>query len=57
MAQTSIEWTDMTWSPITGCDKITAGCKFCYAEVMTNLNNGAEQTKRKLEISLMVKNI
>lgn len=35
MAQTSIEWTDMTWNPITGCDKITAGCKFCYAEVMS----------------------
>lgn len=35
MAQTNIEWTDMTWNPITGCDKISAGCKFCYAEVMS----------------------
>lgn len=34
MAQSSIEWTEMTWNPTTGCDKITAGCKFCYAEVM-----------------------
>lgn len=34
MAQSSIEWTEMTWNPVTGCDKITAGCKFCYAEVM-----------------------
>lgn len=25
----------MTWNPTTGCDKISAGCKFCYAEVMT----------------------
>lgn len=35
MAQSSIEWTEMTWNPITGCDKISAGCKFCYAEVMS----------------------
>jgi protein gp37 len=32
MAQSNIEWTEMTWNPITGCDKISAGCKFCYAE-------------------------
>lgn len=31
---TGIEWTDATWNPTTGCDKISAGCKFCYAEYM-----------------------
>lgn len=35
MAQSSIEWTEMTWNPTTGCTKISAGCKHCYAEVMT----------------------
>lgn len=35
MAQSSIEWTEMTWNPTTGCDKISAGCKFCYAEIMS----------------------
>ncbi len=35
MAQSSIEWTEMTWNPTTGCTKISAGCKFCYAEVMS----------------------
>ncbi|MGI4873428.1 MAG: DUF5131 family protein [Janthinobacterium lividum] len=35
MAQSSIEWTEMTWNPTTGCDKLSAGCKFCYAEVMS----------------------
>jgi protein gp37 len=35
MAQSSIEWTEMTWNPTTGCNKVSAGCKFCYAEVMT----------------------
>lgn len=34
MAQSSIEWTEMTWNPVTGCNKISAGCKFCYAEIM-----------------------
>ncbi len=35
MAQSSIEWTEMTWNPVTGCTKVSAGCKFCYAEVMS----------------------
>jgi protein gp37 len=29
---TTIEWTDATWNPVTGCSKITAGCDLCYAE-------------------------
>lgn len=33
MANTStIEWTDATWNPVTGCTKISAGCDNCYAE-------------------------
>jgi len=27
-----IEWTDATWNPVTGCSKVSAGCKHCYAE-------------------------
>jgi protein gp37 len=27
-----IEWTDATWNPVTGCTKISPGCKHCYAE-------------------------
>jgi protein gp37 len=35
MATTSaIEWTEMTWNPVTGCRKISQGCKHCYAERM-----------------------
>lgn len=30
----SIQWTDETWNPITGCSKVSAGCKNCYAEKM-----------------------
>ena len=31
MAETSIEWTDKVWNPTTGCTRISAGCKNCYA--------------------------
>jgi protein gp37 len=35
MAQNSkIEWTECTWNPVTGCSKISDGCKHCYAERM-----------------------
>jgi protein gp37 len=30
----SIEWTEATWNPVTGCTKISPGCKHCYAERM-----------------------
>ena len=48
-----IEWTDATWNPVTGCDKISPGCKHCYAERMAkrlkaarnpNYRNGFELT-------------
>jgi protein gp37 len=35
-AETKIEWTERTWNPVTGCSKISAGCKHCYAERMAN---------------------
>ncbi len=28
----SIEWTESTWNPVTGCTKVSQGCKYCYAE-------------------------
>jgi protein gp37 len=54
MAQgSSIEWTESTWNPVTGCTKISPGCKHCYAERMAqrlqsmgqrNYTNGFELT-------------
>lgn len=29
-----IEWTEMTWNPVTGCTKVSQGCKHCYAELL-----------------------
>nr|BFF38526.1 phage Gp37/Gp68 family protein [Tenacibaculum mesophilum] len=34
MKYSKIEWTEATWNPSTGCNKISAGCKNCYAETM-----------------------
>ena len=33
---TNIEWTDATWSPVTGCTKVSAGCRNCYAETVAD---------------------
>ena len=54
MAQSSIEWTEMTWNPTTGCDKISAGCKYCYAEVMTRRLQamGIDKYKEGFELRL-----
>lgn len=30
--QSAIEWTEATWNPVTGCDKVSPGCAHCYAE-------------------------
>lgn len=35
-----IEWTDVTWNPVTGCSKIASGCKHCYAARMANRLKG-----------------
>src|SRR3972149_8002133 len=32
----AIEWTGSTWNPVTGCKKISLGCRHCYAERMAN---------------------
>lgn len=32
--QSSIEWTEQTWNPVTGCTKVSPGCKNCYAETL-----------------------
>jgi protein gp37 len=34
-SRTAIEWTDKTWNPTTGCNKVSPGCKHCYAETIT----------------------
>lgn len=61
--KSTIEWTESTWNPLTGCTKISPGCKHCYAERMAkrlqamgqpNYRNGFELTlhPHALEIPL-----
>ena len=54
MAQSSIEWTEMTWNPTTGCDKVSQGCKFCYAKVMSKRLQamGIEKYKDNFEVRI-----
>jgi protein gp37 len=52
MAQSSIEWTEMTWNPTTGCSNVSQGCKFCYAEIMSRRLQamGVEKYKDNFEV-------
>lgn len=54
MSQSSIEWTEMTWNPVTGCTKISAGCKYCYAEVMAKRLQamGVEKYKNAFKLAI-----
>ena len=54
MANSSIEWTEMTWNPTTGCTKISSGCKNCYAEVMTRRLKAMGQEKYKYGFNKVV---
>lgn len=62
----SIEWTNSTWNPLTGCNKVSPGCKHCYAERMAhrlqamgvpNYSNGFQLAlhKEALELPLQWK--
>lgn len=45
MAHSSIEWTESTWNPVTGCTKVSPGCKLCYAERMAKRLQGMGQRR------------
>lgn len=55
MKKSKIEWTEETWNPTTGCNKVSAGCKHCYAEVMANRLKamGAPGYENGFEFSIM----
>jgi protein gp37 len=45
MSKSKIEWTEVTWNPTTGCDKVSQGCKNCYAEALHKRLQGMGQKK------------
>lgn len=64
MSKTGIEWTESTWNPVTGCTKISPGCKHCYAERMAlrlqamgqpNYANGFKLTLQEKMLELPLK--
>lgn len=65
MAQgSSIEWTESTWNPVTGCTKVSPGCKHCYAERMAerlqkmgqpNYRNGFDLTLQPQMLQLPIR--
>ncbi len=52
--KSNIEWTEMTWNPVTGCTKISQGCKHCYAERMAYRLTamGAERYRNGFQVTL-----
>jgi protein gp37 len=53
MAQnSSIEWTESTWNPVTGCTKISAGCAHCYAERMAKRLKAMGQRRYRNEFKV-----
>ncbi len=52
--KSTIEWTEMTWNPVTGCTKISQGCKHCYAERMAKRLTamGSERYRNGFNITL-----
>lgn len=45
MAKSKIQWTERTWNPVTGCTKISEGCRHCYAETMAKRLQGMGQKR------------
>lgn len=54
VTQSNIEWTEMTWNPVTGCTKVSQGCKHCYAERMAKRLRamGVQRYDRGFDVTL-----
>lgn len=53
-SKSEIEWTEVTWNPVTGCSKISSGCQNCYAERMAHRLKamGSTRYKNGFEVTL-----
>ncbi len=52
MGMTSIEWTDRTWNPVTGCSHVSAGCRNCYAEKIAERFRGTKAFPDGFDVTL-----
>ena len=54
---TGVGWTDLTWNLWSGCKAISAGCKFCYAETLTEQRRGLPAAPYGFELTVRPKNL
>jgi protein gp37 len=47
---TTIEWTDETWNPVTGCDRISPGCAHCYAKSLHDMRHRAHLNGKRMPL-------
>jgi Protein of unknown function (DUF5131) len=47
--KSSIEWTEATWNPTTGCDRITSGCDHCYALTLAKRLKAMDNAKYQID--------
>ncbi len=52
MNETGIIWSEVTWNPFSGCQKISAGCKFCYAESLAEQRRGTPAFPNGFDLTL-----
>ena len=57
MNRTGISWTDLTWNPVSGCDKVSPGCQNCYAEAWSHRWNRSFEVRLHPEKMKEVKRI
>lgn len=52
MNETAINWTELTWNPASGCKKISAGCKYCYADELAENKRGTAAFPKGFDLTI-----
>lgn len=55
--KSKIEWTETTWNPVTGCTKVSQGCKFCYAETIAERFRGEKAFPNGFDLQLRLERL
>ena len=55
--KSNIEWTDMSWNPVTGCKKVSPGCDNCYAEAIAERYRGTPAFPQGFDVVLHPKRL
>ncbi len=52
MNKTAINWTELTWNPASGCAKVSAGCKYCYADELAENKRGTPAFPKGFDLTM-----